>query len=202
MYLAQQHLVFAGIKSATSRSQVRCFTNDFEMFFLAPPPPPPPLHTHRENSLLFIGKIFNRFRLQNRMADWTLIACGVSLGQDRQIWPPWTHIHVLIVPIPYLYTHFPQLDWLKKNFYTSKKSRAVIHQIYFPSDVSKDRHFGNINKMFMNSSSWNYESLFFWILSTCKLRWISHKLNIKLSSLWVIRRSLHIDKIRKINIYS
>ena len=56
--------------------------------------------------------------------------------------------------------------------------------------------------------------IFVWMLSMCKLRRITHKLNIKLLSLWVIRqslfgfmlslwvirRSLHIDKIHKNNV--
>ena len=43
---------------------------------------------------------------------------------------------------------------------------------------------------------------FFWILSMCKLRRITHKLNNPkgfMLSLWVIRRSLYIDKIHKNN---
>ena len=71
--------------------------------------------------------------------------------------------------------------------------------------------------------SWNYKkwNLIFWFLSMCKLRRITHKFNIKpfglysicewfagvykkgfMLNLWVICRSLHIDKNQKIKFHS
>ena len=72
---------------------------------------------------------------------------------------------------PRLYTHFTQFDWLMETFYTSIKSRARNHLIYFLSASKKTAIFDNICNIFGIQRN---ELIFLWILSMCKLRQTTH----------------------------
>ena len=106
-------------------------------------------------------------------------------------------LSVTIIPAPHLYAYFTQFDWLVKKFYTSINSMSSnFGNIFLPpapkmnSTIDKNKIFSDEVAIIRN------KLLFLRILSMCKLRRITHKLNINPFG------SLHMDKIHKNKIQS
>ena len=109
-------------------------------------------------------------------------------------------LYSAIIPAPHQYAYFAQsqFDWLEQKCYTSINFMSRNHGTIFLPPAPKI--YNNVDKYDFDDKVGiiRNELLFLMILSLCKLRRISHKLYIKpLLSLWVIRRSLQIDKIHK-----
>ena len=83
----------------------------------------------------------------------------------------------VIIPFPHHYAYFEQFDWLEKKFYTSINSTSVNLETSFLPHARNMCSNIDIDKILMTKLDKKKLS-FLWILSMCKLRRITHKLNI------------------------